>query len=373
MSNLLREKRALAKLRVELEGRRGKLCRCCRKFGHLARNCRSKREEEEGTAISQNKFEILSSRVMQCGVEGKIIRSIRVVVECFKCGEEGHKCRECPLWEKKVKRVACPYGGKAYQEERRPACPIREKAQEREKRLRRMEEEKAVRPAKGEAQQEWRRSSIEELRKKAEEHCGKGVPREAQLLELGWMTEEIVVSYLTCKCGEKRSHVEDNRGQGVIPFLKWKELSWCGCKEKRGEGGVPTEKKSAAKVERAAWPREAKAQQSGAWSGEPESAAREGGSRKEVRRTFKMLREVWLNIRVEKINTHEGVMIKALLDSGATGMFMDRQTAARHGFKLQKLERPLMVKNVDGTVNSGGAITHQVECNVFYKGHMERM
>jgi len=86
-----------------------------------------------------------------------------------------------------------------------------------------------------------------------------------------------------------------------------------------------------------------------------------------------MLREVWLNIGVEKINTHKGVMIKALLDSGATGMFMDKQTAARHGFKLQKLERPLMVKNVDRTVNSGGAITHQVECNVFYKGHMERM
>jgi len=97
---------------------------------------------------------------------------------------------------------------------------------------------------------------------------------------------------------------------------------------------------------------------SGARSGEPERAAREGGGRKEVRRTFKMLREVWLNIGVEKIDTHEGVMIKALLDSGATGMFMDRQTAARHGFKLQKLERPLMVKNVDGTVNSGGAITH---------------
>jgi len=103
------------------------------------------------------------------------------------------------------------------------------------------------------------------------------------------------------------------------------------------------------------------------------SAAREGGSRKEVRRTFKMLREVWLNIGVENIDTHEGMMIKALLDSGATGMFMDRQTAARHGFKLQKLKRPLMVKNVGGTVNSRGAITHQVECNVFYKGHMERM
>ena len=80
-----------------------------------------------------------------------------------------------------------------------------------------------------------------------------------------------------------------------------------------------------------------------------------------------------MNIGVEKIDMHEGIMIKVLLDSGATGMFMDKQTAARHGFKLQKLERPIAVRNVDGMNNSKGAITHQVECNVFYKGHMERM
>jgi len=71
----------------------------------------------------------------------------------------------------------------------------------------------------------------------------------------------VVVSYLTCNCGEKGSYVEDNRGQGVIPFWKWKELSWCGCKGKRVEGGTPTERKSTAKKEKAAWPREAKAQQ----------------------------------------------------------------------------------------------------------------
>jgi len=86
-----------------------------------------------------------------------------------------------------------------------------------------------------------------------------------------------------------------------------------------------------------------------------------------------MLREMWLNIGVEKIDTHEGIMIKALLDSDATGMFMDRQTAARHRFKLQKLERLIAVRNVDGTNNSRRAITHQVECNVFYKGHMKRI
>jgi len=86
-----------------------------------------------------------------------------------------------------------------------------------------------------------------------------------------------------------------------------------------------------------------------------------------------MLREVWLSIGVEKIDIHEGIMIKALLDSSATGMFMDRQTVARHEFKLQKLDRLIAIRNVDSTNNSGGAITHQVECNVFYKGHVERM
>jgi len=63
---------------------------------------------------------------------------------------------------------------------------------------------------------------------------------------------------------------------------------------------------------------------------------------------------VWLNIGVEKIDTHEGVIIKVPLDSGATGMFMDRQMAAKHGFKLQKLERAIAIRNVDGTNNSGG-------------------
>ena len=98
MSNLLKEKCALAKLRKELEGRKGKICRSCKGFGHLAHNCRNKKEGEKRTVVPQNKFEVLGSRVMQCGVEEKMIRRYEmVVVECFKCREKGHKCRECPL------------------------------------------------------------------------------------------------------------------------------------------------------------------------------------------------------------------------------------------------------------------------------------
>jgi len=70
---------------------------------------------------------------------------------------------------------------------------------------------------------------------------------------------------------------------------------------------------------------------------------------------------------------HKGVTVKALLDSGATGMFMNREMAEKYGFKMRKLERLLKIKNVDGTVNSEGNIIHQVEVNVFYKNHVERM
>jgi len=70
---------------------------------------------------------------------------------------------------------------------------------------------------------------------------------------------------------------------------------------------------------------------------------------------------------------HEGITVKALLDSSATRMFMDKRIVARHRFKLQKLERLIMVKNINRTNNSGGAITYQVECNVYYKGHVKRI
>jgi len=70
---------------------------------------------------------------------------------------------------------------------------------------------------------------------------------------------------------------------------------------------------------------------------------------------------------------HEGIIVKALLDSGTTEIFMDQKIAAKYRFRLQKLERPIMVRNVDRTNNSAGAITYQVEANVYYKGHIERM
>ena len=118
--------------------------------------------------------------MIQCRVEEKMIQRQEVVaVECFKCGEEGHKCRECLLWEqmKKVTHVATPQKA---QQERRPACPIREKAQEGKRSLRRVEEDEMAHMAKPQkVQQGEKRSSVEELKKRAEEYYEKDVPEEA--------------------------------------------------------------------------------------------------------------------------------------------------------------------------------------------------
>ena len=62
---------------------------------------------------------------------------------------------------------------------------------------------------------------------------------------------------------------------------------------------------------------------------------------REVRRTFKPLREVWMNVGIEKVNTHEGRTIKALLDSGATELFMSKSLAHKGGYRSIKLDQPL--------------------------------
>ena len=80
-----------------------------------------------------------------------------------------------------------------------------------------------------------------------------------------------------------------------------------------------------------------------------------------------------MNIGIEKVNIHKEVTVKVLLDSGTTGMFIDRKMMARHGFRLHKLERPVQVRNIDSTNNSAEAITHQVKVNMYYKNHVERI
>ena len=64
--------------------------------------------------------------------------------------------------------------------------------------------------------------------------------------------------------------------------------------------------------------------------------------------------------------------MEALLDSGATRLVMSSEFARKQSFKLKKLERPMQVRNVDGSFNKEGPIENTVEVNVYYKRHVER-
>jgi len=86
--------------------------------------------------------------------------------------------------------------------------------------------------------------------------------------------------YLRClRCGKGGCYAEDDWGQGVVPYWRREKMSWCGCKgEKKQSSTRAKDSRSTAKEKKVAWPKEAKAQQSSTWSGELESAAKEGGS-----------------------------------------------------------------------------------------------
>jgi len=86
----------------------------------------------------------------------------------------------------------------------------------------------------------------------------------------------------------------------------------------------------------------------------------------------KMLREVTVKIGLERLDTQEGITVKALLDSGVTGLVMSSEFARKQGFKLKKLERPMNVRNVDGSLNKKGPIENMVEVNIYYKEHRAR-
>jgi Retroviral aspartyl protease len=64
-----------------------------------------------------------------------------------------------------------------------------------------------------------------------------------------------------------------------------------------------------------------------------------------------------------KVGTDKGkdVDTKALLDSGAGGIFMDHRFASKNDIQLHPLTKPISVQNVDRTPNKKGTITHYVK------------
>jgi len=73
------------------------------------------------------------------------------------------------------------------------------------------------------------------------------------------------------------------------------------------------------------------------------------------------------------MDTSELHSVKALLNSGATGSFIDRDFVHSKGINTQTLSCNIPVFNVNGFPNKAGQISKVVDVLLHYKTHSERM
>ena len=83
--------------------------------------------------------------------------------------------------------------------------------------------------------------------------------------------------------------------------------------------------------------------------------------------TLSTIQNKWVpSIRILVRIVHNGKKIDAwvLLDSGAEGIYCNAAFVKTHGFPLWSLSDPIFPRNVDGTINTQGAICHATTLHI---------
>jgi hypothetical protein len=81
---------------------------------------------------------------------------------------------------------------------------------------------------------------------------------------------------------------------------------------------------------------------------------------------------LYLQVEIESTDNQQKYGVRALVDSGATGLFIDREYVKSNQIPTTKLPQPIPVFNVDGTANTEGSISEVAELLLRYNGHLER-
>ena len=73
-----------------------------------------------------------------------------------------------------------------------------------------------------------------------------------------------------------------------------------------------------------------------------------------------------IQVHIKALDTGSQHELQALLDSGATGLFLSTDFVGRNNLNTRKLARAIPVYNVDGTLNQGGSIKEEVDVIMTY-------
>src|SRR6267154_354915 len=80
-----------------------------------------------------------------------------------------------------------------------------------------------------------------------------------------------------------------------------------------------------------------------------------------------------LKVEIVTTDTQQLISFMAILDCGATGLFMDKGFVDWNRITTRTLSCPIPVYNIDGTLNEAGAICEVVDVILRYKDHSERV
>ena len=73
-----------------------------------------------------------------------------------------------------------------------------------------------------------------------------------------------------------------------------------------------------------------------------------------------------LPILCKSQRNEKAIETQTLIDSGARGDFLHQDFANKHRINLLPLDTPIIPQNVNGTLNTGGKITHYVYINILF-------
>jgi len=79
-----------------------------------------------------------------------------------------------------------------------------------------------------------------------------------------------------------------------------------------------------------------------------------------------------LQVILKSLDTGVRISVSALLDCGATGLFLDTNFVKQHNLNTRTLPRAIPVYNVDGTLNQGGSIKEEVDLIMVFDNHTEK-
>ena len=78
-----------------------------------------------------------------------------------------------------------------------------------------------------------------------------------------------------------------------------------------------------------------------------------------------------LRIPVLLSGSYRSVRVPAMVDSGATALFINERFVKQHNMLKEPLQQPILIRNIDGSPNTAGSLTHFVRLKLSVGPHSE--